>query len=134
MTMQEREETMSDLTAAQISRRQLLEAAGTAAAVVAATSLANPGAAETKSTDLVPFKAAVTAPPVTALAVPANPPIRSVQQTSTGQSDLLGAFTWTDRHAALVGFDGTGKAVTGESAFAAANGDAVFLIWIGLIR
>src|SRR5205807_2379361 len=48
---------MSETRNAAFSRRQLLEAAGTAAALAAAASLAGTGEAQQKTGDFVPFKA-----------------------------------------------------------------------------
>jgi hypothetical protein len=84
--------------------------------------------------NLVPFKVTMKVPPATLFALPSNPQSVWVQQTLTGESDLLGAFTWVDRHVAYLGVDGIGKAVTGNMAFTASNGDALFLTWIGLIH
>jgi hypothetical protein len=108
---------------------KVIRGAFAALALLAVTSAASPAA-----TNLVPFQVSVKTPQVGAFAIPGAPLRLSVQQTSAGQADLLGAFTWVDRHTGLVGYDGTPKAVTGESAFTTNNGDVLHLTWIGLIR
>jgi hypothetical protein len=124
----------SDTTIAGMSRRQLLAVAGTAAAALAAADLAGPAEAATPAVDMLPFKVTVKGPVPNFFAIPGNPPTFSVQQSSTGQADLLGSFAWVDHHLPRVGVDGAPKAVTGSSSFTASNGDAIYVAWIGLIR
>jgi hypothetical protein len=123
---------MTDTTSAGMSRRQLLEVAGTAAAALAGVSLAGAGEATQPSVDMVPFKAAVKGPIPNFFVIPGHPAIASVQQSSSGQADLLGKFVWLDHHTPRFAMDGTPRGVTGDSAFTADNGDAIYITWIGL--
>src|SRR5689334_12195850 len=84
--------TMSDATRTEMSRRRLLEAAGTAAvAAVAAATAAPPLRAATAPTQQVAFNASFTVPTsaVDVMAIPINPPIASVRLNLTGTADLL---------------------------------------------
>jgi hypothetical protein len=127
---------MSDTTTAGISRRELLEAAGTAAAALAAASLAGTAGASTPSPELVPFKATVVIPTaqIKEAVIPFSPPIGSAIITGTGQADLLGQVTYVDHHTARLGLDGMLKSLEGEGAMTAANGDALFFTWRGVLH
>jgi len=121
---------MSDTTSASMSRRQLLEAAGTAAAAVAAAGLAAPAQAATPET--LPFKATFTVKFQTTM-IPVHPPIISQGVTGAGQSDLLGPVTVAAYRRLQLDPDGNlwyGGADPGV--FTAANGDAVFWVTKGM--
>jgi hypothetical protein len=116
---------MSDAISAGMSRRQLLEAAGTAAAVVAAASLAAPAQAATPETS--PFKLTVTWRPQAGLTIPFDPPVRYDLLTGEGQADLLGNFTLVAHRRLQLGLDG--KVLWGGTdagVVSGANGDALF--------
>jgi hypothetical protein len=125
---------MSDTTSAGISRRQLLEVAGTAA-VAAAASLSSPGAAQVKAADFVPFKATAQGAIGDALQIPLSPPILSQHLSLAGDAPLLGKITHVEFHIAHIGADGAFKTVTdGTGVMTGANGDALFLSWSGFVR
>jgi hypothetical protein len=115
---------MSGTNSAGMSRRQLLESAGTAAAAVAAAGLAGPAAGGTPP--VMPFKASFTAS-FQSLTIPVNPPIVTQLVTGPGQSDLLGKFTVAALRIHQLGLNGEdlgGGADPGV--FTADNGDALF--------
>lgn len=87
--------------------------------------------------DHVPFKAKMVTPLSNVLnaVVPLSPPVLPCIMSGTGESDLLGEFTYVDYHLAKYGADGQLNAVTdGVGVMTATNGDAIFLTWSGLIR
>jgi hypothetical protein len=115
---------MSDTTSAGMSRRKLLEAAGTTAAAVAAAGLAGPAAAATPK--VIPFKATFTVS-FQSLTIPLDFPIVAQLGTGAGQSDQLGKFTvavYRSHQMGLNGEDLGGGANPGV--FTADNGDALF--------
>jgi hypothetical protein len=122
---------MSDTPNTGVSRRQLLEAAGTAVAAVAAAGLAAPAEAATPQT--MPFKATFTVKFQTTM-IPVHPPIVSQGVTGAGQADLLGAVTVAAYRRLQLDPDGNfwyGGADPGV--FTAANGDAVFWVTKGVV-
>ncbi len=126
---------MHESTEAGLSRRQLLEAACIAAGAAAAASLAGPAIAQDKTADFVPFKATAQGPIPPPLQIPLNPPIVSQHLQLTGNASSLGAITHVEYHIAHVGVDGAFKSVSqSEGVMSAANGDAVFLKYSGLVR
>jgi len=91
-------------------------------------------AAAVEPTQFVPFKATM-AGEFRGLVIPLNPPIMSVQLTTTGQTDLLGQVTSAAHHFDRLGVDGKRVSFTdGIEAITAANGDALFLTYSGLPR
>lgn len=126
---------MSDTTAPGITRRKLLQAAGTAAAAVTVGALAAPDAAAQQPADMVPFKVTLTGGPPDFFVVPMTPPLVAGRVSLKGTSDLVGESTYVDAHTGHMGLDGTFKRVT--DAFAAltgTSGDAIFIRWDGLVR
>jgi hypothetical protein len=115
---------MSDTTSAGMSRRKLLEAAGTAAAAVAAAGLAGSAAAATPQP--MPFKAIFTVG-FQSLTIPLDLPIVTQLVTGAGQSDLLGKFTVAARRTVQLGLNGEplGSGAN-PGVFTADNGDALF--------
>lgn len=83
---------MSHAIPAGMSRRQLLEAAGTAAAAVAAMGFAGQAEAATPAVDVMPLKATFTAR-FQSLTIPLDLPIIAQLVTGTGDSNLLGKIT-----------------------------------------
>jgi hypothetical protein len=99
--------------------------------------LAIPAWAQQTPKDLVPFKATAVAPltQVGGVLLPSDPPIGVTTASGTGQSDLVGSFTYAQFHIAHYDLDGIPKAVTqAHEVMTAANGDAIFLEWSGLVR
>jgi hypothetical protein len=94
---------------------------------------ARPAAAQQVS-QLVPLKMIVKAPLPTPFPIPGSPLTASVHLSSTGESEFLGAFAWIDHHVARFGVDGVPTAVTGDDAFVASNGDAIYITFVGLLR
>jgi hypothetical protein len=126
---------MTHTTETGISRRKLLEAAGTAAAAIAAASLAGPGAADEMTAGFVPFKATAQGPIPDPLTIPLSPPIVSQHLQLTGSAAPLGDITHVEYHIARVGADGAFKSVSeAAGVMSNANGDAVFLSYTGLVR
>lgn len=130
---------MSNPSDAAMSRRQLLQVAATAAAVT--TGLAGLGAAATPSPgatapapDQVSFKANL-AGDWDGFLIPLNPPVVADRQSATGQADLLGQVTFVGHHFVQLNVAGIPQAVTdGLGVLAAANGDALFISWSGLVH
>jgi hypothetical protein len=125
---------MNETTHGALSRRQLLEAAGTAAAAVAATSLAGSAEAAPPPQGQVPFKATLTGAPTSSLILPLSPPLGHFNVSTTGQADLLGPVTYVDHHVLHFGADGQTPLydTDGVGVMTAANGDALFFTYIGL--
>jgi hypothetical protein len=125
---------MNGTTNGALSRRKLLEAAGTAAAAVAAASLAGPAAGATPTR--VSFQAKMEGPPPPAFEIPVRPLIRSVHLAATGESDLLGQFQWASHVLFRPSIDDTIPTpnTDGIGAMTATNGDAVFFSFSGLTR
>src|SRR5437016_1865372 len=126
---------MSDTTSAGMSRRQLLEVAGTAAAAAAVAAVGLAGPAE--AADLVAFKATMVSPLTqdSIVTIPVSPPVISAHITGPGQSPLLGAFTYIDHHRSHVGVDGVPKYTADALAvMTAANGDALFVKYSGFVH
>jgi hypothetical protein len=126
---------MSETTEPGMTRRKLLEAAGTAVAAVAVGALAAPEAAAQQPVDMVPFKVTLTGGPADFFVVPMTPPLVAGRVTLKGVSDLVGEATYVDAHTGHMGLDGTFKRVTDAyAALTGANGDAIFIRWDGLVR
>jgi hypothetical protein len=127
---------MSDTTSTGISRRQLLEAAGTAtaAAAIGLAGLKAAQAADDPAKEMVPFQATVKGPFPPAVLIPSEPPIGSGRSVLNGDSPLLGAVAYVDHHEARAGVDGNPVFATGECVVTAANGDAAFIDWVMMLR
>jgi hypothetical protein len=130
---------MSDTPNGAISRRQLMEAAGTAALAAAAVSLAGPAEAAQPAPTLVPFTLTMTLPasgpmhPV--FVIPVNPPIALGINEFAGTDPLLGQFSYIDYNIARFGVQGKPVSLTdGVGAFTAASGDALFVTFTALDR
>jgi hypothetical protein len=95
------------------------------------------GAAQQAPKDQVPFKATAVAPltQIGGVLLPSDPPLGVTTVAGAGQSELLGSFTYTQFHITQYGVDAIPKAVTqAHETMTAANGDAIFLQWSGLVR
>jgi hypothetical protein len=113
-------------------RRHLLALFSLAAAALGA---ASPAAAQQVGGDRVAFRATVGGPITPFFTVPLDPPIAVASNTVTGQSDLLGAVTFHLTGRVHFGADGTPTRETdGLGVFTAANGDALYLTFSGLLR
>lgn len=123
---------MSATNDAGLSRRQLLEMAGAAAAAAAVAGLARPAEAGQQKT--MPLNANLTGPLTPRFIIPVAPPIGLGQFNSQGTSDLLGAVQLTEANTLHLGSDGQGIAVTdGISVLAGTGGDALFISYSGLV-
>src|SRR2546422_389960 len=118
---------MSDTANTAISRRYLLEAAGTAAAAVTALGLT--GAAAATSPNPVPFQVALKGPLPDIVTIPLEPPMLSGRPALSGQSALLGQVAYVDAHETRVGLDGNPLLGHGTGVATSANGDALFFTW-----
>jgi hypothetical protein len=131
------ETTVSDTNQTSISRRQLLEAVGAAAAAAATIGVAGPATAtDPASQELLPFTATVKGPlPAPAGMTPTNPPIAHFFQSFAGDSNVMGKITYADHHPAQLGLDGKLLGVThGVGTLTATNGDAVYFTYSGAAR
>jgi hypothetical protein len=96
--------------------------------------VAVPMMAQQAPQDMIPFKATLTGSINPAFVIPIEPPIASDSQTSTGQATELGQVTYTEHSITHFGPDGKIAFISdGTSALVAANGDAVFLTYSGLL-
>jgi hypothetical protein len=93
-----------------------------------------PAVAQQSALDLVPFKATLTGPIPPAVVIPVEPPVGSAHLSTTGQSELLGQVSYLDHHIARIGVDGLPKISEGMAVISAASGDALFILWRGLVR
>jgi hypothetical protein len=127
---------MTEKATTGMSRRHLLEAAGTAAAAIAAVGLAGAAEASPPAPESMPFKGTVVIPvaQIKEGVIPFSPPLATAIITGTGQADLLGQVTYVDHHTLRLGVDGMPKSLEGEGAMTAANGDALFFTWRGLFN
>lgn len=122
---------MSDTNPAGMSRRQLLEIAGTAAAAAAVAGLAPPARA---AQGPVALNATVSGSLPPRFVIPLVPPIKLGNYTADGTSDLLGTVQYTEANTLHVGVDGKALSVTdGIGVLSAGNGDALFVSYSGLI-
>jgi hypothetical protein len=97
-------------------------------------SLAAPGQAQ-QPQDMVPLKAVARGTAPAGFLVPVNPPIVSFQVQWTGESDLLGPFTYFESSQAQVGADGAPLTLNNAvAALTGANGDAIFVRFSGLVH
>src|SRR5688500_10170243 len=97
---------MKETTTPGMSRRQLLEAVGTAAAAVAAAGIASPAAAQDQTKDLVALQVAVKGPVPDIVTVPLEPILLSGRPSLKGESPVLGQVAFIDDHEGRVGLDG----------------------------
>jgi hypothetical protein len=128
--------------ASRLSRRavnRVSSRAGLVLTIVPLLGLALSGHARAQQppADLVPLKATMVAPlaQVQILTIPVDPPLLSAQISGSGEAPLLGAITYVEHHYTHAGVDGIPKSSTlGVGAMTAANGDALFFSWSGLLR
>src|SRR5262249_1565249 len=121
---------MFDTPNSTISRRRLLEAAGTAAAAVSALGLTSAAAATAPNP--VPFQVVLKGPIPDVVTIPLEPPMLSGRPSLSGQSALLGQTAYIDDHWARVGLDGSPLFGLGTGVVTGANGDALFITWAQL--
>jgi hypothetical protein len=96
--------------------------------------LALPALAQQPSTNRVALKASLTGPLTPRFVIPLEPEIRLGNFTAEGTSDLLGAVKLIEANTVQMGTEGKGIAVTdGKGVMTAANGDALFLSYSGLV-
>jgi hypothetical protein len=126
---------MSEASHNSISRRRLLEAAGTAAATAAAFGLNGRAEAAAPSTETMPFRAN-TSGIADFFIIPTDPPIGSGRLNFKGTSELLGGeITQLDHHIGHLTAEGVFKRSTdGVAVFTGANGNALYLNWSGVAK
>jgi hypothetical protein len=108
--------------------------AGLVLAAIAGMSLAAPAFAQAPK-DQVAFKATVGPYLGDVHMVPLSPPIAYARQNTKGEATLLGPFTYLGSHNLQFGVDGIPISVgDGIGALTAANGDALFISFTGLLR
>jgi hypothetical protein len=84
--------------------------------------------------DLVPFKATLTGAILPDFTIPTDPPISYDNQTATGQASEIGQVTYYEHVAAHLGVnDSLAYFSDGVGALVAANGDALFIKFGGLL-
>jgi hypothetical protein len=120
---------MSETTSTGISRRQLLEAAGTAAAAITTLGLAG-AAAGTTPDAAEPLQIALKGPIPEIVVVPLDPPMLSGRPNLSGQHPVLGQVAYIDDHEARLGLDGNALIGKGRGVLTGANGDAIFVEWV----
>jgi hypothetical protein len=123
---------MKETTTPGMSRRQLLEAAGTAAAAIAAAGIASPVGAQDQTKDVVALQIAVKGPIPNIVLVPLEPPLTSGRPALGGESAILGQVAYVDDHEGRVGLDGNPVYATGRGVLTGANGDALSVEWVQL--
>jgi hypothetical protein len=97
-------------------------------------SLARPGTAQQPPQDLVLFKAAM-AGASKGFVVAVSPPIVLSEDSCSGQSELLGPFTYQGSSVDHLGVDGRPLyASDGVGVMSAATGDALFITFVALLR
>ncbi len=124
---------MSETTTPGMSRRQLLEAAGTVAAAVAAAGIASPAAAQesqTQTNDLVALQVAVKGPMPDIVTVPLEPILLSGRPSLKGESPVLGQVAFIDDHEGRVGLGGNPVFGKGKGVLTLGNGDAIHVEWV----
>jgi hypothetical protein len=98
-------------------------------------SLALPAVAQQPPTNLVALKANLTGPLTPRFVIPLEPEMRLGTFTADGTSDLLGAVKYVEANTLHMGADGTPLSLTdGVGVLTAANGDALFVAYSGLVR
>jgi hypothetical protein len=121
---------MSDATTAGMSRRQLLEAAGTAAAALAAASPAAPAEAAQPTVEMVPLKLTLNGPMPQGIIIPVQPPLFfTTQYPLTAPSSILGRVTSAGHDEGYLDINGQAAFVNGEGALTGDSGDALFMKW-----
>jgi hypothetical protein len=106
-------------------------------ALVALVLLASVTAAQSQQVpqDLVTFKATIGGPLLPGFTIPTEPPMVSDDQTTSGQASEIGQVTFFEHSVAHLGPEGRAVFVSnGIGALVAANGDAIFLKFSGLVR
>lgn len=109
---------------------------GVALAALALLGLAlpRPAAAQQPPQNQVPLKANLVGPLTPRFVIPLEPEIRLGTYTADGTSDQLGPVKLVEANTLRLGPDGTLLSVTdGIGVLTAANGDALFLTYSGLV-
>jgi hypothetical protein len=123
---------MSDAREPNLSRRQLLQVAGTMAAA-AASGITAAGAAE--GGEMLPLKATFKGPGFPPFVIPWDPPVWGAQVTAQGDSDLLGPITYLEHSTIQLSVVGAPISVPGAiGALVGANGDVLFFRFTGLVQ
>jgi hypothetical protein len=85
--------------------------------------------------DMVAFKATISGGLPDVFVVGLNPPLGYGRVAGQGQASDLGSFTYTEHHTAHLDFTGIPRRVTDAvGVMTAANGDAIFLSFSGLVQ
>jgi hypothetical protein len=125
--------TQSKETKAMLHRPHSLRVALT---ILALVGLALPAVAQQAPKDMVPLKFVVTGTFPTPFVVPVEPPIWILNVSGwTGEAEGIGPITYVESSTAQLGVDGALLSINNATAvITAANGDAIFLRFSGLVR
>jgi hypothetical protein len=94
-----------------------------------------PALAQEPPKDMVPFKATITGGLPDVFVVPLNPPLGFGRVSGQGEATDLGPITYIEHHVAHLDVNGIPRAATDAvGVLTAANGDAIFLNYSGLVR
>jgi hypothetical protein len=100
---------------------------------IALLGLALSGSAQQPPQSQIAFKATVKGP-FDGIEIPRDPPIASVHLLLRGQTTAVGPMDYAEHSITRSGPDRIPRSETGIGAFTAANGDAIFVDFTGLIR
>jgi hypothetical protein len=96
-----------------------------------------PGIAQAQqpSQEFVPFKATLAGTLPSSFTIPLDAPLVADNSTLTGEASEIGPVTFVEHSIAQLTLDGRGFSVPyGVGVLTAANGDAIFLTFSGLVR
>jgi hypothetical protein len=110
---------------------------GCAVTTLALLGLAGPGRTQSAGQSFVPFTASTKLDSAlsNSLVIPTSPPLESSNLVGTGEGTPIGAFTFAGHRIMRLDVEGKPLGVKeGVVVFSAANGDAIFLSYGGVVR
>lgn len=110
---------------------------GCAVTTLALLGLAGPGRTQSAGQNLVPFTASTKLDSAlsNSLVIPTSPPLESSNLVGMGEGSPIGAFTFAGHRIMRLDVEGKPLGVKeGVVVFSAANGDAIFLSYGGVVR
>jgi hypothetical protein len=110
---------------------------GCTVTVLALLALAAPGRTQTAGQSFVQFRAATKLDSALShsVVIPTSPPLESSNLVGTGEGNPIGAFTFAGNRIMRLDVEGKPLGVKeGVVVFSAANGDAIFLSYGGVVR
>jgi hypothetical protein len=110
---------------------------GCVVTTLALLGLAGPGRTQNTGQNFVPFSVTTRLDPVRSntLVIPTSPPLDSANVVGTGEGTPIGAFTFAGHRTLSLDVEGKPLGVKeGVVVFSAANGDAIFLSYSGVVR